>query len=96
MRGKAIASQPLLLLPGITPAYAGKREMKVIEFTGGEDHPCICGEKEMIVQVMLIQLGSPLHMRGKVVTHIPYKLFNRITPAYAGKSLTLEYNPIEN
>ena len=45
MRGKGV---PLLLVPvrlGITPAYAGKRELNVTPNRLLGDHPRLCGEK---------------------------------------------------
>ena len=45
MRGKVHAAQSRAALHGITPAYAGKRDIDDIILRGGEDHPRVCGEK---------------------------------------------------
>ena len=54
-----------------------------------EDHPRLCGEKEADVQFLFHSLGSPPPMRGKVVPSTLKRKIMRITPAYAGKSITL-------
>ena len=69
----------------ITPAYAGKRKGSNQRDWSAEDHPRLCGEKKFPGFCMLIQLGSPPPMRGKVPTNLAAQLFDRITPAYAGK-----------
>ena len=50
------------------------------------DHPCVCGEKIIMVSSFGLLLGSPLRMRGKVDILMYIVLGARITPAYAGKS----------
>ena len=86
MRGKAVTGISLQLMPGITPAYAGKSRVREQRFHDVLDHPRLCGEKEMKSSPMSSPIGSPPPMRGKVA--LTGGMANRwgITPAYAGKS----------
>ena len=87
MRGKVKLVPPLLLLYGITPAYAGKRKkIRRIIFLSG-DHPRLCGEKRITELAGDVVIGSPPPMRGKAELMIKLAEGLRITPAYAGKSL---------
>ena len=45
MRGKAIPAQPVIILVGITPAYAGKSLDLKWKAKKQQDHPRLCGEK---------------------------------------------------
>ena len=86
MRGKGGLAGDELSRDGITPAYAGKsteREDKVAE---RKDHPRICGEKMLYIGIGRTLVGSPPHMRGKVVHALGFVVGVGITPAYAGKS----------
>ena len=71
----------------ITPAYAGKSRFEFFNKFIIWDHPRLCGEKKNISLEMIVILGSPPPMRGKVrqIRHLLFQI--RITPAYAGKSL---------
>ena len=71
--------------PGITPAYAGKRQATERCSIAGQDHPRLCGEKACLDCRQPARLGSPPPMRGKVIIIICQDDFIRITPAYAGK-----------
>ena len=66
MRGKAFANTIAVQLPGITPAYAGKRYAHPATIIHEEDHPRLCGEKKQIQTYDGNHLGSPPPMRGKV------------------------------
>ena len=56
-----------------------------------EDHPRLCGEKQIHTPTEPQHLGSPPPMRGKAGEQTPETMYQRITPAYAGKrSLSLE------
>ena len=70
---------------GITPAYAGKSSCHKKEARGNRDHPRLCGEKPASSSLVMFQPGSPPPMRGKVLCKPLYGVFQRITPAYAGK-----------
>ena len=88
MRGKAAKIMAEHDAVGITPAYAGK---SVFVSSGGLllwDHPRLCGEKGEKELPKLLEAGSPPPMRGKVAAEDVRLSRIRITPAYAGKSLT--------
>ena len=48
MRGKVVGSEELPGVVGITPAYAGKREVSTSTLLHLRDHPRVCGEKAMM------------------------------------------------
>ena len=52
-----------------------------------QDHPRLCGEKEISPYFKLAIIGSPPPMRGKEETLKGITGEHGITPAYAGKSL---------
>ena len=86
MRGKDDAEFEFMGNHGITPAYAGKRDVLHLthDFTG--DHPRVCGEKRCVGFAHGYRLGSPPRMRGKENVTGQELGRTRITPAYAGKS----------
>ena len=86
MRGKDSTSFLLLLVWGITPAYAGKSHSSHICRHESQDHPRLCGEKHQEIENVSAPLGSPPPMRGKDKDDITAFFEPRITPAYAGKS----------
>ena len=88
MRGKVVLLSYDFVLPGITPAYAGKRKIPQIVASKCRDHPRLCGEKVDSTFSLLIVRGSPPPMRGKVLWYRDFCPAVGITPAYAGKSLT--------
>ena len=53
------------------------------------DHPRLCGEKFFTPYTPHAVRGSPPPMRGKVQKKICKNRIDRITPAYAGKSITM-------
>ena len=89
MRGKVFQKIPLYNYDGITPAYAGKSPTCDFCGRGTWDHPRLCGEKFVRVALLARIVGSPPPMRGKVFLSTSRAFCNRITPAYAGKSLFL-------
>ena len=90
MRGKVKLDQAEFGTDGITPAYAGKRQLSTLYSRDSEDHPRLCGEKLITRTIMSFCSGSPPPMRGKADDISNYYLKLRITPAYAGKR---ERNP---
>ena len=86
MRGKGTFSSLSRICKGITPAYAGKRPCGAPAWTQRGDHPRLCGEKALSVEIHASTTGSPPPMRGKVTVGQLTALWGRITPAYAGKS----------
>ena len=87
MRGKVIYRLTYLIAMGITPAHAGKSFRTTIRAEFCQDHPRTCGEKFVLCLHRNQMLGSPPHMRGKGQQGLFVFLFQRITPAHAGKSL---------
>ena len=85
MRGKEVFSDAKVTPYGITPAYAGKRSAGLVTRGVAEDHPRLCGEKQMLNFQLLTVLGSPPPMRGKEDGMKIRVDLDRITPAYAGK-----------
>ena len=86
MRGKVLAALVLPSPTRITPAYAGKSVAHFGLMQLVRDHPRVCGEKLFLPEPHPVGTGSPPRMRGKVIMANIYSLYNRITPAYAGKS----------
>ena len=86
MRGKASQRVRISRSSGITPAYAGKSFNFLCNLGRKGDHPRICGEKLIGSKFGINGTGSPPHMRGKAVRNETGKGWQRITPAYAGKS----------
>ena len=86
MRGKRSSSSGTVSSRRITPAYAGKTPSRLR--TGGNawDHPRVCGENQQQISRNYNIAGSPPRMRGKPLANRPKVRYNRITPAYAGKT----------
>ena len=70
---------------GITPACAGKRCCAVHELIAREDHPRVCGEKELTLDITCNIEGSPPRVRGKGGYTSALTSLLGITPACAGK-----------
>ena len=87
MRGKVPRSSVILDCVRITPAYAGKSLCHLLILFLEKDHPRLCGEKLSNRLDKRCVAGSPPPMRGKAHALTPLKIYGRITPAYAGKSL---------
>ena len=85
MRGKAERRSKRPQNPGITPAYAGKRDLVISESGDIEDHPRVCGEKRRVRSWRALLLGSPPRMRGKDGVNDSAQAVTGITPACAGK-----------
>ena len=85
MRGKALEVSTWLVLPRITPAYAGKSGASVGRLAVVRDHPRVCGEKFFVKPRKRSSVGSPPRMRGKASVLFGWCRNPRITPAYAGK-----------
>ena len=93
MRGKAVLPDAIITAVGITPAYAGKRKGTFAGMIPCEDHPRLCGEKAPHRAGKTVLLGSPPPMRGKEPQNVTSIKFYRITPAYAGKSISQWHRP---
>ena len=89
MRGKVFARLIASATGGITPAYAGKRYLCNSCLEGHGDHPRVCGEKRPVPAGLMLLAGSPPRMRGKVTCTGSHADALGITPAYAGKSVSV-------
>ena len=87
MRGKATGRKSTESVNRITPAYAGKSREPRQADTCEWDHPRLCGEKQFSTAQTTITVGSPPPMRGKGKVRYLRRCTERITPAYAGKSI---------
>ena len=87
MRGKVPRFLPCSVYRRITPAYAGKSRVGFQKHGRFGDHPRLCGEKAIQDRTTERVRGSPPPMRGKVLQSRRRYAFQRITPAYAGKSV---------
>ena len=85
VRGKVGITQAAFLPPGITPACAGKRLLSSRKMNKNRDHPRVCGEKIPGRLQCTRDCGSPPRVRGKVPLLHWSQLYQRITPACAGK-----------
>ena len=88
MRGKDAEPDAECNSDGITPAYAGKRQSSWPNISRRVDHPRVCGEKTKNLWLTKNLWGSPPRMRGKDDSAVFRCVLHRITPAYAGKSIT--------
>ncbi len=89
MRGKEPIPLCTTRTVGITPAYAGKSRFCPSSHSTSWDHPRVCGEKTTAAEPLVGVGGSPPRMRGKVLQPIRPLDHLGITPAYAGKSVSL-------
>ena len=87
VRGKVACKVQAVCYEGITPACAGKRGCPHSGPGTTRDHPRVCGEKFVRNACSVIVWGSPPRMRGKDNRRKSITGKQRITPAYAGKSL---------
>ena len=68
MRGKAFVNPRAYPAFRITPAHAGKRSGGWSAGLAVWDHPRTCGEKGGQLYLHVVVVGSPPHMRGKVLS----------------------------
>ena len=85
-RGKVLPCPALPDVPGITPAWAGKSSSGRGLRWGCRDHPHTGGEKGTLPLLVCWWAGSPPRRRGKAEEPREPGTFDRITPAWAGKS----------
>ena len=74
------------LLPGITPARAGKTQFLSTTTWSSRDHPRSCGKDSLPVTCVPRRVGSPPLVRERLGLDDPAKVKSRITPARAGKT----------
>ena len=70
MRGKEFIIKLFHYGTRITPAHAGKSSKVQPSKSLAEDHPRTCGEKLQIALLHIRAVGSPPHMRGKVLRKV--------------------------
>ena len=75
--------------PRITPAWAGKSTAVDVLTTAIKDHPRVGGEKGSSRRKSGSSRGSPPRGRGKALDDDTRSRTRGITPAWAGKSLTI-------
>ena len=85
MRGKVRVGRQVEQHRRITPAHAGKSIFINKNFSLLKDHPRTCGEKFHFRCYTVNINGSPPHMRGKEPFAVCLYVYQRITPAHAGK-----------
>ena len=87
VRGKVLKILYALRANGITPACAGKSEAGRSNAEQRQDHPRMCGEKDVTLLDDSHEKGSPPHVRGKGIHLATVLVDHGITPACAGKSV---------
>ena len=92
MRGKQWFFYFTPLCVGITPADAGKTNLRWATYSEQKDHPRGCGENYKQSLTRCRRLGSPPRMRGKPRSITGNRHTDRITPADAGKTRSLAAN----
>ncbi len=65
MQGKASEMAQTVKDFRITPACAGKRRAQQPRRGAGQDHPCVCREKQTLDSAGEHYIGSPLRVQGK-------------------------------
>ncbi len=93
VRGKVIRGLDTRITSGITPACAGKSTDPDRQQDAARDHPRVCGEKGAAFLAFSSYWGSPPRVRGKAAHVRQYRGGRRITPACAGKSLSVPGPP---
>ena len=89
MRGKPLSDYDGSGTNGITPADAGKTQTVKLSLYFIEDHPRGCGENWVLRHPHSCSMGSPPRMRGKLSAYAQTVQLQGITPADAGKTLSL-------
>ena len=88
MREKRTKDYFFALIFRITPAYAGKTHFHRAVLSCIEDHPRVCGKNNGAARTRVLNWGSPPRMREKPTTPDTSSAPTRITPAYAGKTIS--------
>ncbi len=89
VRGKRFCLSGCLPAGRITPACAGKTATGHAIPCRGWDHPRVCGENRVGNLVFMLRPGSPPRVRGKPVSPLSQRERIGITPACAGKTLSM-------
>lgn len=83
------APRRLVSASGIAFARAGKGEASSSPPKEAPDHVCACGEGALGAEHLRLAVRSPLRARGRLLSRPRQRSPVRITPACAGKSLSL-------
>ena len=94
MRGKGGRTGSSGRYTGITPACAGKSGTRLHQQAPERDHPRVCGEKSCFGYSGFRAWGSPPRVRGKALDFGVFPFQKGITPAYAGKRITVRQRPV--
>ena len=86
MRGTASGGSCVLAREGIIPAYAGNSSCPYKEQPAQRDHPRVCGEQNLRIAGIVVNMGSSPRMRGTGEAVNKAQSANGIIPAYAGNS----------
>ena len=89
VRGEVAIIMSVAKTRGITPACAGRRSVRARAARQPPDHPRVCGEKFIWTQALLSRLGSPPRVRGEARAARQPPLKKGITPACAGRSVSV-------
>ena len=90
MRGKRVTKEGAVGEEGITPAGAGKTSFIFYLTESRKDHPRRCGENKRFLSCRRDCIGSPPQVRGKHSPKSEQRAPFGITPAGAGKTLTVD------
>ena len=88
VRGKPLSASTHHRVYRITPAGAGKTQVKYVHPLHLADHPRRCGENKHLFFRHVGSVGSPPQVRGKQWRNKKMTSIERITPAGAGKTCT--------
>ena len=86
VREKRIVNGIISILPGITPACAGKMWTVMTNPSSWRDHTRVCGKNSAAICSTALTAGSHPRVREKLRTWEQTCLKLRITPACAGKT----------
>ena len=89
MRERQRALVVLRTYSRITPAYAGKTSARSFALALRWDHPRVCGKDSLNPSCRHAISGSPPRMRERLEGGVKAYGVERITPAYAGKTVNL-------
>ena len=89
VRGKLNELRKYVAAMRITPACAGKTHCCRNVVSLFLDHPRVCGENWVLTPSVALLPGSPPRVRGKLVTVSYSTNAVRITPACAGKTISI-------
>ena len=90
-RGTRLASSHPIIFLRITPAYAGNTGTRKPYTIFARDHPRLRGEQRLTPTALGIKPGSPPPTRGTLSRLLPECTSSRITPAYAGNTVSTGY-----